>query len=251
MRDLFTSLTALVPRDASTVELTVGLHWTAVVTERDGKLQCGLASTVVAPHAHGEAADIELAGHLRERPPWELAELINASSPTERSVGLAAINATLIHETGAWQEASAAEIIARKGRDTRVALVGHFPFISDIRAAVGELIVFEQDPGAGELPAQAASEALPSCGVVALTAMTLINGTFNGLVNAISPDAYVLLLGPSAPMSAVCFEYGIDLVAGTEVVDIPAVVQAVKEGANYRQIHRLGTRLVTLSASGG
>jgi len=84
--------------------------------------------------------------------------------------------------------------------------------------------------------------------VVAITGTTLINGTFGDLMDSVAPGAYTVLLGPSSPLSAVLFDHGIDLVAGTDVVRIEPVMRAIKQGATYRQIHRLGTRLVTQSA---
>jgi uncharacterized protein (DUF4213/DUF364 family) len=248
-RALFEPLIASLPGGSRTVDVTVGLHWTAVVAEREGQLRCGLASTIVAPHAHGEAHDVEQAGKLADQTPAQLLDLTGARTPTERAVGLATLNACLAHESHASQEESASEVIVRQGKGKKVAVIGHFPFIPNVRDAVGELVVFELDPSPGELPPEAAPDVLPTCSVVAMTATTLINGTFGDLMNAVDPEAYVMLLGPSAPLSPICFNHGIDLVAGTEVVDIPAVTRAVKEGANYRQIHRLGTRLVTLSAS--
>ncbi len=251
MRRLLHALTISLPRDGRTVELAVGLHWTGVVVERHGRRQCGLASTVAGRHPHGEVNDVEAAGHLRSRAPDELVELIHSSSPTERGVGLAAINALLVHDRETWREINAAEVIARKGKDRDVALVGHFPFIPSVQERVGHLFVIEQDPMPGELSPEAGREVLPTCSVVAITSMTLINGTFGKLMEAVAPEAYLLLLGPSSPLSPVCFDHGVDLVAGTEVVNIPAVMQAVREGANYRQLHRLGTRLVTVTPPGG
>jgi hypothetical protein len=250
-RRLYQALTASLPRDLLTIEVAIGLHWTAVVVEGDGRLQCGLASTVAAEHAHGEAPDVAQAGQLADRSPEQLAELAYASSPTERAVGLAAINASLVRQPETWEETSAAEVIVQKGKDKRVALIGHFPFISDIRRDVGELVVFELNPRENELPPEAAPQVLPTCSVVAITGTTLINGTFGDLMHSVAPGAFTMLLGPSSPLSVVLFDHGIDLVAGTDVVRIQPVMQAIKEGASYRQIHRLGTRLVALSAPGG
>jgi uncharacterized protein (DUF4213/DUF364 family) len=247
-RRLYQALTASLPSDLRTIEVAIGLHWTAVVVEDGGRLQCGLASTVAAEHAHGEAPDVALAGQLVDRSPEQLAELAHASSPTERAVGLAAINASLVRQPETWQETSAAEVIVHKGKDKRVALIGHFPFISELRQQVGELVVLELNPGEGELPASAAKDVLPTCSVVAITGTTLINGTFGDLMDSVVPGAYTMLLGPSSPLSAELFDHGIDLVAGTDVVRIQPVMRAIKQGATYRQIHRLGTRLVTLSA---
>lgn len=247
-QQLYQALAATLPGGARTIDVAIGLHWTAVVVERGGRLQCGLASTVAAPHVHGESADVEQAGHLVELAPDELTEMVYSSSPTERAVGLATINASLERHPDAWRELGAAEVIVREGKGKRVGVIGHFPFIARIRNDVGDLMVFELNPSPGELPPAAAPEVLPTCSVVAITGTTLINGTFGGLMDNVAPDAFTMLLGPSAPMSPVIFAHGIDLVAGTEVLRIQPVLQAIREGATYRQIHKFGTRHVTLAA---
>ena len=48
--------------------------------------------------------------------------------------------------------------------------------------------------------------------------------------------AFVVLLGASAPFSPVLFEHGVDAISGTRVVGVPAVRQAVGQGATFRQI---------------
>ncbi len=47
---------------------------------------------------------------------------------------------------------------------------------------------------------------------------------------------YVVLLGDSAPLSPVLFDYGADAVSGTKVVDPVLALRCVSEGANFRQI---------------
>ena len=230
-------------------EVVVGLHWTAVVAARDDALQCGLSSTAVGVHAHGEKYDVAEPGRLGGQMVRGLARLVDSSSPTERSVGLAGINAGLAFKHMEGAEVNAGELLGQIGAGLRVALVGHFPFIPELREAVGELLVIERDPGPGELPASAAPKVLPTCAVVALTALTLVNGTFGELMASISPNAYTALIGPSAPLSPVLFEHGLNMIAGTYVERIEPVVQAVKQGANYRQIHRIGTRFVTLTSN--
>jgi uncharacterized protein (DUF4213/DUF364 family) len=56
----------------------------------------------------------------------------------------------------------------------------------------------------------------------------------------------VLLLGPSTPLSPVLFEYGVSALSGTLVVDIPAIVVGVSQGATFRQL--TGRRLVTMES---
>ena len=38
--------------DGDILEVRIGLNWTVVVTELDGKVQCGLASTLKGNHNH-------------------------------------------------------------------------------------------------------------------------------------------------------------------------------------------------------
>ncbi len=81
-----------------------------------------------AEHAGVTVAD---AGRLSQLTGLELAGLIRSSSPTEASIGLAAINALLPPSPTAWGNINAGELIARHGAGKRVVLVGHFPFVDD------------------------------------------------------------------------------------------------------------------------
>jgi uncharacterized protein (DUF4213/DUF364 family) len=66
------------------------------------------------------------------------------------------------------------------------------------------------------------------------------------LIDLCSKDALVLILGPSTPLSPVLFNYGVALLSGSVVTDVDNVLQAVSQGANFRQVHRAGVLLVTL-----
>ncbi len=82
--------------------------------------------------------------------------------------------------------------------------------------------------------------------IVAISGTTLINHTFEELMTLCRPDALVLVLGPSTPLSPVMFDYGVDILSGSVVVSTDAVLRAVSEGANFRQVHPYGVRLVTM-----
>jgi uncharacterized protein (DUF4213/DUF364 family) len=165
-------------------------------------------------------------------------------------VGIAAINALLPPLSNEWVDLNAENALAIYGAGKQVVLVGHFPFVDRLRRQVGELIVLEKHPHDGDLGEVAAPFAIPEADVVALTSMTMINQTFEELMAYCSPGAFVVLLGPSTPLSPILFDYGIDLLCGSEVTDIDAVLRAVEEGANFRQVHRAGVRLVTLGHPG-
>jgi uncharacterized protein (DUF4213/DUF364 family) len=111
---------------------------------------------------------------------------------------------------------------------------------------VGQLSVLDRRPGEDALPAQAAVEVIPNADVLALTATSLINHTFEELMALRNPDARVVMLGPSTPLSPVLFDHGVQLLSGSVVEEIDTVLQAVSQGANFRQVRPLGVRLVTM-----
>lgn len=188
------------------------------------------------------------AGRLSERSGRDLAELLRSDSLLERAIGMAALNALLpLPDQAACGELNAEEVIAQRGAGKAVALIGHFPFVPRLRERVGRLSVLELRPHGDDLPASAAPEVIPQADVLAITGTTLINGTFAGLMALRRPDALVLVLGPTTPLSPILFDYGIHLVSGAVVENIPAVLRAVSQGANFRQVHQAGVRLVTLA----
>jgi uncharacterized protein (DUF4213/DUF364 family) len=233
--------------DGAVRELRVGAFWTAVVVEVAGHRRCGLASTLrLDDHHHGGGPAIRDAGRLTKLNARQLAELARSYRPMEAAIGIATINALLPVKSELWIDRNAEDVIAHYGVDKGVALIGHFPFIPRLRERVGILWVIEQQPWSDDLPAAAAAKIVPRADVVAITGTTLINHTFEELMALCRPEAKVLLLGPSTPLSPVLFDYGVHLLSGSVVEDIEAVLQAVSQGANFRQVHRCGVRLVTM-----
>lgn len=197
-------------------------------------------------HHHGGGPAVREAGLLLQRNVRELAALTRSSHPMEAAIGMATINALLPRHEEQWVDLNAGEVIARHGVGKRVVLVGHFPFIPLLREQVGNLTVLEQRPTGQDLSAEAAVEVIPRADVVAITGTTLLNHTFEELITLCRPEALVLVLGPSTPLSPMLFEHGVDLLSGSVVEDVAAVLRAVSQGANFRQVHRHGVRLVTM-----
>ena len=132
-----------------------------------------------------------------------------------------------------------------------MAIVGHFPFVRRVRQVVETCWVLELRPHAGDLPASMAARVLPLADVVAVTGTSLINRTFDDLMSMCRPEAFVLLLGPSTPLTAALFEAGVDAISGTIVDDPQQVLLAVAQGATFRQVKRGGgVRLLTWIAPG-
>jgi len=111
------------------------------------------------------------------------------------------------------------------------------------------LWVLEKRPQGDDLPADAAHEVIPQADVVAISGTTLMNRTFDPLIALCRPDALVVVLGPSTPLSPVLFDHGVHILSGAVVEDMDPVLRAVSQGANFRQVHRRGVRLVTMQRS--
>jgi hypothetical protein len=246
-RELINDLLATLKEDAPVRDVRVGPFWTAVVVEKPGVgLRCGLASTSDKDKGeHHGTPLVRQAGELLKRSALQLAALALSSSQMERSIGLAAVNALLPRREAAWVDLNAEHVIRERGASKSVVVVGHFPFIERLRAQVGQLSVLELCPvGPSDLPADRAPEVVPQADVVAITSTTLINDTFADLIALCRPDAFVLMLGPTTPLSPVLFDYGADVISGTLVEEIDRVVWGVSQGATFRQIR--GKRLVTM-----
>jgi hypothetical protein len=228
--------------DAPVREVVVGAFWTAVVLKTDPP-RCGLASTLRAEN-HDDSPPVRWPGRLHEHSGRELAEWLHSLRVLEASIGMAAFNALLEVDESICTDMNAEEVILQRGASRCVAIVGHFPFVERVRGAAKDCWVLELNPRPGDLAAASASEILPQADVVALTGTSLLNHTFDSLVALCRPDAFVIVLGASTPLSPILFDRGVDAIAGTKVVDVQAVLSAVREGATFRQIP--GKRLLTM-----
>jgi uncharacterized protein (DUF4213/DUF364 family) len=239
--------------DAAVAQVLVGAFWTAVVLDTD-PARCGLASTMHGGHSehHLSGPPMPEAGRLLAHSGRELAEWLRSESVLEASIGMAAFNALLAAQPELVEgcdisEVNAADVIVERGRGWSVAVVGHFPFVERVRQVAGECWVLELTPRPGDVPADRADELLPQADVVALTGTSLINHTFDGLMALCRSDAFVVLLGASAPLTPVLFEAGVSAISGTRVVDPQTVLRLVGQGATFRQIKRGGgLRLLTM-----
>jgi len=221
----------------------VGAHWTAVCS-----IRCGLATTLPGDKPHDHTGVVHDVGRLHTKSAQELAAYALSRNFLEAGIGIAAINSLLEIDEKNAVEMNASEVLMKKGAGKNVALVGHFPFIPRLRKVAANLWVIEQNPAEGEHPAEAATEFIPRADVVALTASALINHTLDGLLALCRPDALVLILGPSTPLSPVLFDHGGTVIAGALVMDEGTVLDCIGQGATFQQVK--GVRLLAFTRPG-
>jgi len=214
------------------------VFWTAVITKH-----CGLSSTF---RDEGPSHDrgVRDVGNLTQKTALELVEYANSNSLLEASIGMATINSLIDIDESKCIEKNAFEILLEKGEGKNVAVVGHFPWIPKLRGKVQNLWVLEQRLREGDLPAGEADRILPQCEVVGITGTSFINHTLEGLLRP-SEKAYTVLIGPTSPLSPILFEYGIDAICGSKIIDPDKLIRSISEGATFKEV--TGVRLLTLT----
>jgi uncharacterized protein (DUF4213/DUF364 family) len=162
----------------------------------------------------------------------------------ESAIGMATINSLIEVDEQRCVELNAGDLLAKKGEGKRVAIVGHFPFVPRLRKVAKELWVIEKNPQEGDVTEAEAENLIPQADVVGITGTAFTNHTIERLLELCNPKAYVVILGGTAPLSPVLFDYGIDAISGTKVIEPETVLRCVSQGATFRQLK--GVRLLTM-----
>ncbi len=227
-------------RDILVKEVRIGPFWTGVWSKYGG-----LASTTFI-HEPMMPPPIKEAGNLTQKSVLELCCYANSNCLLQASVGMAAINSALEVDLNKCQNINAAEILYEKGKNKKVVVVGHFPFVNKLREITKDLWVIERKPQNGDIPASEAKRVIPQADVIAITGTALINGTMGELLSWCPKKRIIMILGATTPLSPVWFDYGVDLVSGTRVTDPELVLRFVSEGVVFKQIHGRGVKLLTI-----
>lgn len=240
--DTIPLIEALIHRliDTHVKSVCVGAFITAVISDH-----CGLSSTLREPCREDVMPGVRDAGSLCGIKVKALAEYVRSKNQLEASIGMAAINSALPVPTIGIISRNASDLILQRGKNRRVAVIGHFPFVSSLEQITEKLMVFEKRIREGDIASERIPELLPEADVVAMSGTTLINHTFEDIRRYIRKDAYVIMLGPSTPLTPLVFKHGVDALSGTIVVDEEALLAGVSQGATFRQLK--GKDLVVLS----
>ena len=220
-------------------DIRQGVFHTGVLTRN-----CGLAATIPRDALKQEPPLVREAGLLMDKSVSELARMAFSERILEAAIGMATINSLLEVNEESCLDLNAHYLIEDKGKGKRVAIVGHFPFIPKLRESAKELWVIEKNPRNGDFSEDEANELIPKADVVGITGTALTNHTMEKLLELCDPAAYVVVLGDSAPLLPVLFDYGVDAISGTKVTNSDIALRYVSQGANFRQIK--GIRKLTM-----
>lgn len=229
-------------------QLHIGANWTVSVVENEaGEQRAGLAATP-APHMLNALTNFaSLPDELRGVAAHEVAHHANRVEPLMAAVGLATLNALLRPDPAQLADIDAGDWLLENGAGKKIALVGRFPLKDELAPVAAHLWVLELVPQPGEYASSEAATILPQAELVAITGSTLVNHTLDGLLELVRPGTLVMLLGPTTPLTPVLFDFGVMLLSGVQVVDLPSLLASVAQGVSFRQM--TGLRRVTLQRS--
>lgn len=241
--------------DAVVDNLMIGLVWTLCRSAVKGKGATGLAmSPGVATRT------LSWSGSLTGKPITDLAAWILEWEPYKTTVAMAAINSCInsrplpdsvaLDNSAEHANLAVFEHFLPHIQGKNVVVVGHYPGIERYQNRM-QLNVLEKQPTGCDLPDPACEFLLPNADWVFLTASSIPNKTFPRLAE-LSANAKTVLMGPTVPWLPQLHEFGIDYLAGIEVIDAEALYHAAAEGGGVRIFNQgLRYRIADLTPSTG
>lgn len=242
--EILDSLLAQLPAtDIPVTQVQVGIFWTAVASKN-----CGLASTFINkenPHIHKHK--VRQPGQLANKTARELADYAKSTSLLDASIGMAAVNSLLDIDTDQCRELNAGDYLCTRAEGKKCAIVGHFPFVDKIREVADDLWVIEKQPREGDNQESEMEQILPRCQVIGITGTSFINHTLEKILHLCPKHSFKVIIGPSTPLTPMLFDYGIDALFGSKVVDQDNVLRYIAQAATFREIHHQGVKLLSMT----
>jgi uncharacterized protein (DUF4213/DUF364 family) len=225
-------------------DLRVGAYMMAVKLS-DGSL--GLASSEMDDHIHcskenrdfGEFTPLKITGRT-------LAQLFDTSITSSLICALkvAVLNAVSnrinqMKGAGIIRNVELTDLL-RQGKEHKVVMVGAFhSYISRIAASGRQLAVLElnRDAMLPEhvqyfRPAEQFPEVLSDAGIVIITGLTVVNNTFDDLLQACPHNAQIAVIGPSSNLIAdVLFSKNIEIIGSTLITKPDLLFDLISQGA--------------------
>ena len=216
-------------------QVMLGLNWTAVV----GPFGIGLSHSP-ARGTNG-CFQVPSAGDYTGTKLINLAHLCQSKNIFEQAIGYAAINAHHNRLDLLGSDVNGLDLIEDSGEHSVV--IRQFPGLAN---RIPNAAVIERDGRAGCYPSSATPELLATAKQVLITASALSNGTLEELLS-LTNNAFVILVGPSAPLTPLLFDAGINAVSGFVAHNRESLLLSIMEGGTIAGIKRHG-RYLTLTS---
>lgn len=211
----------------------MGLVWTLCESQH---------GTGLAMSPHFPTRTLPWSGDLVGKPLKDLAAWILEWQPHQASVAMAAINSCLnnrplpesviVGSIAQHPNLAVFDYFLPQLKGKKVVVIGHYPNIEKYQDLMN-LSVLEKQPVEGDLPDSACEFLLSDADWVFLTASSIPNKTFPRLAQ-LSTNAKTVLMGATVPWLPQLHEFGIDYLAGVEVVDAQNLYHTVAQGGGVR-----------------
>ncbi|MBE0655330.1 MAG: DUF364 domain-containing protein [Bacteroidales bacterium] len=234
-------------------ELRIGLFLTGIKLS-DGSI--GVSGTVPPPdselHCNKENRDFGdfTPCQFKEKKIIDLLEY-KKKNPLIESLKVAALNAisSKIIENSTYKILHNTDPIDLIDLDAArtIALVGAFPsYIRRISSTKNKLFVLELNEGALDanfrkyfVPAERYPAILPVSDIVIITGLTLVNDTFDKLLENTMPESQVIVTGPSSSfIPDVLFEKGVKIIGSVRITDPETALNLISEGGTGYHLFR-------------
>ena len=221
-------LLAEIPPEASIREIAIYHHWIVAQSIRfgfscyiPGAASCGLRADA------GRESDMN--GWIGRRVGESIDQLLRRDDALSRSTGIALLNSALPVPEALFDGDSQHFYEAAAGT-RKSCFIGHFKDAEAWRDRGAPVTIIELNPQPGDVHWDAADDVLRECEMVFITGLTLINDTFEKVIERTPNAKERILFGPTVPLSPIWFDYGITTIGSTLITNPAKVMTYFQRG---------------------
>ncbi|MCK9457037.1 MAG: Rossmann-like domain-containing protein [Candidatus Ozemobacteraceae bacterium] len=222
-------------KDKSIKEVRLGLGYSCA------ELSDGCMGVAWTPEERAcTCTQLSCAGKMAGMSAESALSMLVSRSSLERAVGLATFNAINISIQRECNDDDILNIIDIKANE-HVVMVGYFaPLVPAIKNTGCKFDVAElKTDKPGVISKDDGLEALKKCDVAIITATSIINGTLDGILEALGNVREAVILGPSTPMCKEVFaKTKITRLSGSYVMNNEGVKLIISEGGGTKLLKK-------------
>lgn len=230
--DIIEKLAALVPRHLRIREITVHPHWITALSSHHG-LCCyipvmqGIDIPARPPETREEALswDDFIGGSVRNA----VRQCLACGDILSRSIGIALLNSALPEPDQVFS-GEAQQFYNDRVNRLKICCIGHFNQAREWRDHGHDVTIVELKPKPGDVHWNDSIPYLERCDVVFITGLTLINDTFETVIERTPKARERVLFGPSVPFCDLWFDYGITAIGSTRIVEPDSAIAFFRDG---------------------
>jgi hypothetical protein len=227
-------LTRRIPEDLTIRDMAIYPHWITAASARYG-LSCFYP---VMPGVSLPPAPDGFDMKNPTPPSWngenvrdKAKECLMKKDILSRSLGHALVNSALLEPENAF-EGEAQFFYREKIKHKKTCCIGHFKQACEWRDSGWPVTIVELKPEPGDIHWDDASLRLKECDIVFITGLTLINGTFEQVLDMTPNATERVLFGPTVPFCDLWFDYGITAVGSTRIINPVMAAEFFNDGGS-------------------